>query len=267
MENLDSKRRILEDIKRMKSGSLEQMYLITVYGLEAYFKSLFAFGKDNKITRDNLNVIREMFRILKTERIFLNYILRHLDEFDISATEDVVAMLDEANDKAVIFYYDVIDGIEDAVDLQEEWRGIRRKQDYPTLTQSTTYAKEVVALGENAESLKQFLGFETDFWSYIKDKVQEADCTCEEVEGMFYAKPLLDPDSMVVGIHVLVPKVVDLRTALLAISIYNRAHDIYNMIGQTYDDSKISECDLLQQEYEEQYIAEKADKLLKKDIK
>ncbi len=267
MESLKGKDGILEDIRRMKSGSFEQMFLTTVYGLGSYFKSLFAFGKDNKITRDNLNVIREMFRILKTERIFLNYILRHLDEFDIAATEDVVALLDEANDEAVFFYYDVINDIENAADLHEEYRGIRRKQDYPTLIQSTTYAKEVVALGENSESLKQFLGFETDFWSYIKDKIREVDYPGEEANGMFYAKPLLDPDSMVVGIIVLVPKVVDLRTALLAIKIYNEAHDLYYMVGQTYDKSQMSGCDILQLEYEEQYIADKADRLLKKDIK
>ncbi len=267
MESLKGKDGILEDIQRMKSGSFEQMYLTTIYGLGSYFKSLFVFGINNKITRDNLNVISEMFRILKTERIFLNYILRHLDEFDIAATEDVVAMLDEANDEAVLFYYDVINDIEDAADLHEEWRGTRRKQSQPTLIQSTSYAKEVVALSENLESLKQFLGFETDFWSYIKDKVREVDYPGDEAKEMFYAKPLLDPDSMVVGIIVLVPKVVDLRTALLAIKIYNEAHDIYYMVGRTYDKSQMSKCDTLQHEYEEQYIAKKANKLLKKDVK
>ena len=60
---LEQREEVTEDIKSMKKGSYEQMWLITMYGLSSYFKSLFRFGKNSKVTKDNINVIKEMFSI------------------------------------------------------------------------------------------------------------------------------------------------------------------------------------------------------------
>ena len=46
---------LIDDIKNMKSGSYEEMWLITVYGLSSYFKSLFSFGFNSNVTKDNIN--------------------------------------------------------------------------------------------------------------------------------------------------------------------------------------------------------------------
>ena len=56
---VEQRQELTEDIKSMKKGSYEQMWLITMYGLGSYFKSLFRFGNSN-VTRDNLNVIKEI---------------------------------------------------------------------------------------------------------------------------------------------------------------------------------------------------------------
>ena len=58
---------LIDDIKEMKKGSYEEMWLITVYGLASYFKSLFSFGFRSNVTRDNINVIKQMFGFLSTE--------------------------------------------------------------------------------------------------------------------------------------------------------------------------------------------------------
>ena len=113
---VEQRQELTDDIKSMKKGSYEQMWLITMYGLGSYFKSLFRFGGSSKVTRDNLNVIKEMFGILKTEREMLNFILRNLDKFDITSTQDVVQMLDELNDKTVEYYYE---GVQDTSKTEE----------------------------------------------------------------------------------------------------------------------------------------------------
>ena len=101
--------KLTDDIKEMKKGSYEEMWLITVYGLASYFKSLFSFGFRSNVTRDNINVIKEMFGILSTERKLLNYILKNMESFHVESTEDVISMLDSLNDKTVEYYYHVID--------------------------------------------------------------------------------------------------------------------------------------------------------------
>ena len=55
---LEQREEVTEDIKSMKKGSYEQMWLITMYSLSSYFKSLFAFGSRSNVTKDNLNVIK-----------------------------------------------------------------------------------------------------------------------------------------------------------------------------------------------------------------
>ena len=72
MESVNNRKAIVvKDIEDMKKGQFEEMLLISYYGLASYFKSLFSFGSKSDITKDNLNVIKEMFNILKTERNLL----------------------------------------------------------------------------------------------------------------------------------------------------------------------------------------------------
>lgn len=236
METLTEKREELtKDIKSMKKGSYEQMWLITMYGLGSYFKSLFTFGNSN-VTRDNLNVIKEMFQILKTERQMLNFILKNLEMFEISSAQDVVQMLDELNDKTVEYYYEVIEDIEDAVDMSDEKRGIRPRKNFPTLIQTDSYSNEVKALALNKQAIREFLGYEEEFWNYIKsiDK-SNVRVPYEGTKAMSYAIPIFDADTKCVsGIKMYIPEISDLSSALLAIQIYEKAYSIWRCLGKEY---------------------------------
>ena len=233
---LEQREEVTEDIKSMKKGSYEQMWLITMYSLSSYFKSLFAFGSRSNVTKDNLNVIKEMFSILKTEREMLNFILRNLDKFEINATQDVLQMLDELNDKTVEYYYSVIDDIEDAVDMKEERRGVRPIKNFPTLTQGNGYTNEVRALALNKRAIKEFLGYEEAFWTFIADKDKtEVRVPYEGAKGMAYAIPLHDRETNnVVDVKMYIPEIADLGSALLAIQMYEKAYGIWKCLGKEY---------------------------------
>ncbi len=258
----DEKRNLYENICEMKDGSIEQMCLITMYSLGSYFKSLFTFGSSNKVTRDNLNIIKEMFKIIKTERTLLNYILQNFDKFDIAATQEVVEMLDDVNDKTVLYYYDVINGIEDAAELKEEHRGYRPRCGFPTLIEDSSYAEEVIALGENLESLKSFLDFEEEFWEFIKDKTKKVDTSIEIMEKMVYAIPIYNEEGYVVSLQLMIPRISNLESALLAIKIYKKAYDIYKMIGKKYDKDNLDDSAILQERYKNNYLPRKVKNLL-----
>ena len=233
---VEQRQELTDDIKTMKKGSYEQMCLITMYSLGSYFKSLFTFGGRSNVTRDNLNVIKEMFSILKTEREMLNFILRNLDKFDVSATEDVFQMLDDLNDKTIEYYYSVIDEIEDAVDMKEERRGTRPVKHFPTLIQGNSYANEVKGLALNKQAIREFLGYEDEFWAYIADKDKSAiRVPYEAAKGLAYAVPLHSSETNeVVDIKMYVPEIADLSSALLAIQTYEKAYGIWKCLGKKY---------------------------------
>lgn len=252
---------LLSDIKDMKNGSLEQMYLITLYSLSNYIKSLIAFGRKSQITKDNLRIIKEMFEILKTERKLLNYILRNADEIDSYSALLVIGLLDETNDKTVEYYYQVMDDIEEACEMNDERRGLRRKKNFPTLTQDIGYAEEVVALCENEDSLKNFLGYENDFWDYIKKKIKYIDTDIEIEKKASYAIPIYD-GNIVVDIDLLVPKVIDLPTALLALSLYTKAYKIYKSFGHEYTPATEDDINEISLNYRKLYLNIKAQNII-----
>ena len=231
---------LIDDIKNMKSGSYEEMWLITVYGLSSYFKSLFSFGFNSNVTKDNINVIKEMFKILKTERKLLNYILKNLDSFHLDSTENVISMLDELNDKTIEYYYHIIEDIEDACECEEELRGTRPRKNFSTLIQSDSYASEVVALALDKQAIKDFLGYDEKFWKFIEERDNcDIKVTYEVAKEMCGVVPIMN-GSILHDVKFSIPQVVDLSTALLALETYQRIYAIYSCIGKELTQPVIS---------------------------
>lgn len=265
MQNLqrseDEKQLLQQDIIDMKKGSLEEMALITFYSLASFWKSLMTFGLQSKITKDNLNVIKEMFSILRKERTLLNYILQNIDDFDLDATSDVVTLLDELNDDTVAYYYRVIEDIEDACETKQEYRGLRPRTFRPTLIDSNNYSNEVIALGENFNSLKEFLGFEEEFWTFIKNHINYVDRTSENTKTAS-ATPILDEKGYVSSINIVIPQVKDLSSALTTIAIYKKAYEIYKMLGTNFNKENIESSSNLEETYQEVYLPKKTKQIL-----
>lgn len=258
MEKIDElKKGLIKDINFMKRGSIGEMLLIIKFSLISYLKCLLVFGHKSIITKDNLNVIKEMFDILKLEKKILKYILKNIKQFNLNATIEVMMMLDELNERTIRYYYDVIDDIETAADMHNVFRALRASNNPPTLIQSYSYVTVVISLAENIESLKLFLGFEEEFWNYIQNKVEiiEFDFTysCEFPD----VEPIIK-DDIVVDIKIKVPKVINLQSALIAIREYKKAYELYTMIGCKYDKNKIVDDEALQKKYCEEYLLKKA---------
>lgn len=242
MKVQDRKQDLILDLEEMKKLQFEEMFLITSYSLEGYFKSLFTFGIKSKITKDNLNIIKEMFSILMKERKMLNYILANLDSFNLSAVANVIGIIDDVNDKTVRYYYNVMQEITDACEAKDELRGNRPSKDFPTLIQSDSYTNEVIALALNKSSIKDFLGYEDKFWKFIENKDITNIKVCYEIaKDATYVIPLYDEFGIVSDIKMMIPEVVDLETALLCIQQYQKAYEIFKSLGSRYETKDNSE--------------------------
>ena len=261
-DGTNKKEVLLEELKDMKSGSYEEMWLITVYGLSSYFKSLFSFGFNSNVTKDNINVIKEMFKILYTERKLLNFILKNLDSFHLDSTEDVIRMLDELNDKTVEYYYHIIEDIENACECEQEFRGSRPRKEFPTLIQSSSYANEVVALALNKKAVIEFLGYEEDFLKFIKDRDNcDLRVEAETASNIVAVVPIMHEDN-VADVKFVLPEVVDLETALLAIKTYQKIYSIYKCIGGPLVKDEISQDKAIQ--FENDYLPKLSQLMLHK---
>lgn len=264
MQKINEERNDLKkDINEMKSGSVEEMLLIVLYCLRSYFKSLMVFGKDNRVTKDNLNVIKEMFHILRTERKFLNFILKNINLIDPIAAEEVIKMLDDVNDDTVRYYYDVISDIEEAAELEQEFRGYRPRKEYPTLIKENSYGMEVIALCCDIESIKTVLNYEEEFWNYIKSRTKIIDTSSDISSKMARATPITD-DGIIVDIEVLAPKINNLQSSIDAIKVYAKAHSIFKKLGSPIDELEEYDDVSEKRKFSEDYLTQKLKQLLKK---
>ncbi len=256
MDNIYNKDTLVNDIAEMKNGQCEEMILITYYSLISYIKSLFVFGASSSVTRDNLNVIKEMFRVVKVERKLLDFMLKHIDEIDIDAASSLIGQFDCVNDKTVMYYYDVINEIEDACEMNDERRGLRPRQDFLSITQDYSYAKEVFALAESKDSIKKFLMFDDDFMLFVSSREQDS----FDNEGSLNL--IRDDNGAIVDFRLTLPKVVDLESAILCINLYRRAFNSYSAIINPSHKEFDGDFKWTQTKYEE-HLLRKAMKVVK----
>ena len=254
--NISEKEELINKINDMRHGEAEQMILTVFYSLKNYFRSLYSFGLNSKVTKDNLKVIQEMFFIIKVERKLLNYIVKNIDTFAIGSTFNIVEMLDELNDKTILYYYKVMDDITFACDIKDEGKGSRIPCDFTSLSFSHNYVQEIVALSENLESLQSFLGFEEEFWCFIKKKIAFTDKSFQS--DIPSVTPFYDKEGLVSDLKLVMPKISNLETALLSIRLYKEAYEIYKLLGKKLDYKLLEDSKQLEEFYKKEYLYKKA---------
>lgn len=232
------KEEIEERIINTKKENIEEHFLVTMYSLKAYVQSLFKFGARSDATKDALRVRKEFIRILKEENSLFRFMLKNLDIMNLEAASDLIDKLDDLNSTTVLYYYGVLDDIEEAVELDSETRAKRMPRHFETLTETNAYRKQVMALAENSKSIKEFLGYPEEFWQFIKGKYHTIDMSHEVADGMPFVATIQDNDGNISDIRMVCPEPTDLYTALIAIQNYVKAYEIYKAIGTKAKDFK-----------------------------
>lgn len=247
-----------EEIHNIQSRSPEAMYQIIKQAIANYFGSLVKFGAKSSVSKDNLSVISEYRRILKKEKALFGFILENRNRINKEAALELVYDLDHLNDMTLKYYYEVLGEIEDANEMAQESRGVRPKKNFSTLIESDEYDIKAIALLENLDSVKKYLNFPDDFWSFISNSynLRIIDVSNPEgVEAMSFVTPIYNQDGTVHTVIAQIPKVVNLFTAKKAIEILTRAFTYYRSIGKEMDG--IVPFPGEDQGYERQYLAQK----------
>lgn len=87
------------------------------------------------------------------------------------------------------------------------------------------------------EDVVSFLGYPEEFWNYVFPRLKIVDPTVQGNE-VFYVT-LLKFDSMgrVIDIRVMVPEIIDLKTASINVHELKHAYDIFRKLNQYVDES------------------------------
>lgn len=263
MKSIDARQQeLIKDILFMKRATPDQIRKITMDGMKTYFKALAVFGPSSPITKEALVTIREMYEISKVEGKLLNFITSNLASIDISAAESVVLTLDKLNDDTYAAYDSVLGEIEIACDTKNPNRTIKPKSGINSLITNENYKTMVVSLTERMIDVRAFLTYEEDFWTFIETYLKVVPSPGYIAEKTCGLRPILDQDGNLVNFYTIVPKVVDLDTAMIAIDVYKRAHDLYNCLSYRYKDILKPSSEAVQEEYKE-HLDERAKMIFK----
>ncbi len=228
--NNKEKANLKDEITDIKKEDLEEIILITKYCFNALIKSIITFGINHQITKEVINVFKEFLSIINEEKKYLNFLLEHSNILDANEVNKYLFKLDDINEKTIKYYYEVLDGIEDACDTKIEWKSKRPNKSFNSLIETDEYINELVGLTITMKEIKEFLNYEESFWEYIKDKFFIVNST-EVEDNSIYGVILKLDDDYLIDIKIIIPKIINMETALINIHELKHAYDLYKVLG------------------------------------
>lgn len=260
-----------KDILNIRFQNIEEIILMVKYCLVAYAKSVISFGFKHSVTSEVVRVWKEFLSIVIEEKNLLNKIVEYGLFVDVDEVYNFLDELDDLNEETILYYYRVLDDIETACEMGDSWRATRPKRDFRTLIEIDEYRKKLYALTLSLENVKEFLGYEEDFWIYIKTRVLFLDSHFEEDNDFYGVNIKLDDSNFLIDMKVLVPRIINLETALVNVHEFNHAYYLYKTLGYPivnddifYEEMTKSYENLFQDEYVKKKYKKFFGKVIKK---
>jgi len=229
------KKQLIEEISRIEGGMPSEVRKVVMRGIATYFKALRTFGPASPLAKVALKSIQEILQINKTEKRLLDYIINNLAIMDVEAAKGVVDSLDELNTQTISDYRSFLDGINNACDKKDDERTLLPEGSINSVLSNKKYKTMVIGLTETMRDVRSFLPYEQEFWTFIENYLKVVPQPADIAAHTCGLIPIVDEDKNLVNFYTLVPKVVDLDTAMLAIEIYKKAHDYYLCLGSKLD--------------------------------
>ena len=180
-----------------------------------------------------------MFKeILIEENNIHNFILKNSDLIELGELYDLLDKIDDVNSDTIKYIYSAFDDILDACETKCEDRASHYKRNFSTLIETDEYRKEAVGLTINIDNIKEFLSYPQEFWDFVTPKIRRVDPRIKENEILYVTLLKVDDEGILRDIRVMVPEIIDLRTACINVHEFKHAFDLYLKIGTKIDESE-----------------------------
>ena len=224
-----------KDIEYLLLNNPVTVLQITKRGLSDNGLARTTLGEQSNIAGEAMKVAQEIQAINYIEERLLKYIVNNLNSFDIDSAEKVVMILDKLSRTTFADYNKVLDEIENAIKEKDDNKQVRPEKGLTTLLTNRNYTNMVAALTEDQNKIRAFLDYEPEFWEFIKLYERVVPVPVEGAKIECGILPIMETDGKTLhSFYTLVPKVIDMETAYMALDIYKKAHDMYLMVGKEY---------------------------------
>lgn len=259
----------LEDIRDtdykiycMRKKNTSRGCFMLLFSIEMYIKSVLAFGSDSSISKDTFAVWNEYFSIIRQERKIFNYLSKRKRDIDYStfSVDGFLDDLDELTEETDEYYIQVLEDMEVACQMHEEYRAKRMPRDFETIVEDDSLIEDMLQGTLNKKDIIKFLKLPREFMKYIKqDSFRIYDLNEEDENALLFygVNYKQDEDGNLSDIKLFVPMITNLTTALINISEYYKAYQLYQRLGKNLDDSEInkisSDVKIYQEEFQKEF--------------
>lgn len=240
---------IKKEIKDIVRDNKEEKSLVSKYILSTLIKSITVFGINHNITLECRNIHKLFKRIYSYENAIYMFLLSKSEFIDYNEYIELIDKLDILNEKTIRYIYSLLDDIEDACETNQEIRAQHIKKDFKYITETDEYINEAIGLVLNEKDIKNFFNYPNDFWQYIKTKVRIVDSNDDNKNILYETVMHFDKNNKLDDMRIYVPKIINLKTALINVHEFKHAYDLYIMLGTSVDkENNLFEQDAAQEE-------------------
>lgn len=232
------KDKLSSNLLKMRKESNEQVYYSVLDGIRTYLNTVKTFGFNNPLTKESLKSLKDIIRIKKVENRIIAYLLDNIDTMDVESATKVFADLDSLNARTVHSYEEHFKTINQKCAAKDKSK-TNPSTEIDSLITNPYYASQVVGLTESPGTIKKFLNYEDEFWKFISTYLKIVPVDGKNAPSVCGVIPILDDDKNLYNFYTIVPKVVDIDTASVAIEVFKKAHELYYSIGNKYNDIKV----------------------------
>ena len=238
-----------KDIKKTKIENIEAKIMMYKEYLLSIINILIKKGLSNNYLKELTKIKAEYIAILTEEDNLLNLILKNGINKNVDAINNLIDKLDDLADKTIIYYYNLLDDLEQEIEIDKGYPYKRLPKDFETLLENNEFKFMVYGLDLTIDDIKKYLDYDETFWNYIKNKIKVLKSPYLDYDskmdyyGVWYD---LDENKELTKLIICIPEIVDLKTAQIAIHELKHAHDIY--MGVLKEDS-VLEKNAKQEEY------------------
>lgn len=246
----------------MRKKNTSRGCFMLLFSIEMYIKSVLAFGSDSSISKDIFAVWNEYFNIIRQERKIFNYLSKRKRDIDYStfSVDGFLDDLDELTEETDEYYIQVLEDMEVACQMHEEYRAKRMPRDFETIVEDDSLIEDMLQGTLNKKDIIKFLKLPRKFMKYMKQdsfRIYDLDEEDENTLLFYGVNYRQDEDGNLSDIKLFVPMITNLTTALINISEYYKAYQLYQRLGKNLDNSEInkisSDVKIYQEEFQKEF--------------
>lgn len=214
-------------IRSYKIEMFNETSLIIFYALNAYLSSLINFGLNSSVTKDCLNIIKEFTDINAYEKRIFKFLKENIDTIDLIVALEFIDQMSERKEEEIVYYYKILDDIDDACEMKDEFRAKRIKKDYKSISEDQEFTNNLMASKYTIDDIMNYFAFDQGMKDFIKPRIIEVIYDLDDNKGMVGIKYEVNENNVVTDIKLVLPTILDYETLMINVNLLMKACYLY----------------------------------------